>query len=75
MNPKDQERVSLYRRYLLEMADRSRSRPVRERIRRWVELVDAEQERENNESRARNSELRRAATRATLFTRGWASRT
>jgi hypothetical protein len=39
MNPRDMEQVELCRRYLLERADPSRSRLMREQIRRWVEWV------------------------------------
>ncbi len=60
MNRKDKEQVALYRRYLLEMADRSRSRRVRERVRRWVQRADAAQ-RDERDERGRNEELRRAA--------------
>ncbi len=60
MNRKDKEQVALYRRYLLEMADRSRSRRVRERVRRWVQRADAAQ-RDERDERGRTEELRRAA--------------
>ena len=41
MNSRDQEQVELYRRYLLEKADRSGSRLIRAQILRWVERGDA----------------------------------
>ncbi len=61
MNRKDQEQVDLCRRYLLERADRSRSRLVKEQVRRWVDWLDAVQRSERDEGRATREELRRAA--------------
>ncbi len=61
MNPKDQEQVGVFRRYLLERADRSRSRLMRAQIRRWVEWVDAIQERQRNERRDEEWNRMRAA--------------
>jgi hypothetical protein len=51
--------VGVFRRYLLERADRSRSRLMRAQIRRWVELVDAVQRQEWNERRRMNEEITR----------------
>lgn len=59
MNRKDQEQVELYRRYLLERADRSRSRLVRDQVRRWVEWVDGVEEREREERRSMNEDIDR----------------
>ena len=58
MNPRDMEQVSVFRRYLLERADRSRSRLMRDQIRRWVEWVDEVCRRDEHR---RNAALRRAA--------------
>ncbi len=41
MNYKDLKQVGVFRRYLLERADRSRSRLMRAQILRWVEQCDA----------------------------------
>jgi len=41
MNFRNEQQVSVFRRYLVEQADRSRSRLMRAQIRRWVEWVDA----------------------------------
>ncbi len=41
MNYKDLEQVGVFRRYLMEQADRSRSRLMRAQILRWVEQCDA----------------------------------
>ncbi len=61
MNSRDLAQVSVFRRYLLERADRSRSRLMREQIRRWVEWIDAVQRRQGNNSRSVNDEPRRTA--------------
>ncbi len=61
MNRKDQEQVGVFRHYLLERAHRSRSRLIREQVRRWVEWVDAVQKRQRDERKSMNEELRRAA--------------
>ncbi len=61
MNIKDHEQVELYKRYLLERADRSRSRLVRDQVRRWVEWVDAAQKSEHEKRGNLNEQLRRAA--------------
>jgi hypothetical protein len=59
MNARDQEQVGLFRRYLMERADRSPSRLFRDQVRRWVEWVDAVRKRD--ERRSMNEQLRRAA--------------
>ncbi len=41
MNSRDQEQVNLYKSYLLEKANRSPSRLVRDQIRRWLDHADA----------------------------------
>ncbi len=56
MNARDQEQVDLCRCYLLQLADRSRSRLVRDQIRRWVQWVEAVQNREREERRSVNRE-------------------
>ena len=56
MNSRNLEQVGVFRRYLLKKAARSRSRLMRDQIRRWVEWVDALRD----ESQHRNEELRRA---------------
>ncbi len=57
MNRKDVEQVGVFRRYLLERADRSRSRLVRDQVRRWVEWIDAIRSRD--ERRDMNEEMNR----------------
>jgi len=61
MNSRNLEQVCVFRRYLMEKADRSRSRLMRDQIRRWVEWVDAISGNERHDLRRRNEELRRAA--------------
>jgi hypothetical protein len=61
MNSKDLEQMGVFRRYLLERADRSRSRLFRNQIRRWVEWVDAMRNNERDERPSRGEELRRVA--------------
>ena len=61
MNCKDQEQVGVFRRYLLRQADRSRSRLIKEQVRRWVEWADAVQQRERDQGKSMDEELRRAA--------------
>ncbi len=41
MNSRNLEQVRVFRRYLMERADRSRSRLMRAQIRRWIEWIDA----------------------------------
>ena len=57
MNYKDQEQVGVFRRYLVERADRSRSSLMRAQIRRWIEWIDAVRTRD--ERRNRNGEMNR----------------
>ena len=59
MNSSDEEQVELYRRYLLEKADRSRSRLMRAQILRWVEWADAVEKSERDERRSMNKEITR----------------
>ncbi len=59
MNSRDLEQVSVFRRYLLERADQSRTRLMREQIRRWVEWTDAVQKRERDERRDLSEEINR----------------
>ncbi len=61
MNSKDREQVGVFRRYLLARADRSRSRLIKEQVRRWVEWVDEVQKREHQRRTSMNEQLRRAA--------------
>ena len=48
MNSKNLEQARIFKRYLLERANRSRSRLMRDQIRRWVERLDAVQGRERD---------------------------
>ncbi len=57
MNSRNLEQVRVFRRYLMERADRSRSRLVRDQIRRWVEWIDAIRRRD--ELRDMNEEMSR----------------
>jgi hypothetical protein len=57
MNSRDLEQVGVFRRYLMERADRSRSRLMRDQIRRWVEWVDAMRKHELDERRTANEEM------------------
>ena len=41
MNSRNLEQARIFKRYLMKRADRSRSRLVRDQIRRWVERLDA----------------------------------
>ncbi len=59
MNRKEQEQVNLYRRYLVEIADRSPSRLVRDQIRRWIERCDAAQRGERDERPGTSEEMNR----------------
>jgi len=61
MNSRNLEQVRVFRRYLMERAGQSRSRLMRDQIRRWVEWADALCNDERDERRTRNAELRRAA--------------
>jgi len=58
MNARNQEQVSVFRRYLLERPDRSRSRLVRAQIRCWIEWIDALQERRRNQPKSMKQEIR-----------------
>jgi hypothetical protein len=60
MNSRNQEQVGVFRSYLMEKADRSRSRLMRDQIRRWIEWVDAIKA-ERDDNRSRNEGLRRDA--------------
>ena len=43
MNSRNLEQARIFKRYLMERADRSPSRLMRDQIRRWVERLDAAQ--------------------------------
>ncbi len=61
MNSHDEEQVSIFKRYLLARADRSRSRLVKQQVRRWVEWIDAMQKREHERHTNMSERLRHAA--------------
>ena len=56
MNSRNMEQARIFKRYLLERANRSRSRLMRDQIRRWVERLDAAR----SSSQDHGDELRRA---------------
>ncbi len=61
MNSRDEEQVGVFRHYLLRRAERSRSRLIREQVRRWVEWLDAVRQDERDQRNKMNKEMRRAA--------------
>lgn len=61
MNTKDVEQTGMFRLYLLEKAERSRSRLIKDQIRCWVERLDEVRKSEGDEPLERHRELRRAA--------------
>jgi hypothetical protein len=66
VNFRNEQQVGIFKRYLLERADRSRSRLMRAQIQRWVEWVDAICRRHDRQ--ARIEQIRRLEAAGTQTT-------
>ncbi len=61
MNSKDIEQAGVFKLYLLEKAERSRSRLIKDQIQRWIERLDAARQSECDEPLTKDQGLRPAA--------------